>query len=148
MKNVKFVGVIIICVVLTACSGSKKSDSSGKITKDAVVGYYTGIDEFNQWSCNIDQDGTGYELAIFRNNSIQIAIPFTWTLQNNEISFTFNSNEVSIEGDVESEVSQAIITSAMAGYSESRDCSVLNKEGTIVINGDGLYPSYEQVTVQ
>lgn len=79
MKEVRILMALAICVVMiAACSGNKKSNanSSSEIAVKDVAGYYLGSDEYENWSCNINEDGTGYELAKYSNNSIQISVPF------------------------------------------------------------------------
>lgn len=148
MKKVRILMALAICVaMIAACSGNKKSNvnSSNEITEKDIAGYYLGFDEYENWSCNINEDGTGYELAKYSNNSIQISVPFKWTIKDNEITFSFIVDEASLEGDTESEIAQAIVSSAMAGYSEPRVCKIETEGNNITINGEGLYPTYTKL---
>ena len=147
MGNVRIFTMLIVCAAIAACSGGKKSSaaSGDNITKAEVAGYYIGMDEFEKWSCELLEDGTGYELASYSTGCILIAMPLIWSLEDGKIIFTFLPDDASVEGDTESDLAQAIVSSAMAGYSEPRTCSVLKEGDKVVIDGEGLYPTFEQL---
>lgn len=144
MKKMKLLLLLAIGMVLTACSEGKKSGSASgnQITAQQVAGYYLGVEEYANWSCNVCEDGTGYEMAGYSNNSIKVIAPFRWTVKDGEITFTFDTDEITVEAEPESEMEEAIVTSALQGYSEPRVCKLKSEGKVITINGDGLYPTY------
>lgn len=146
-KSVKVLWMFVMCMAVAACSGNKKPGGSN-IASAEVAGYYLGVDEFEKWSCNLNDDGTGYEMAAYSTGSVQITMPFTWSLENGEVTFTFLPDEVLVECDEESDAAPIILSSALAGYSEPRVCTVSKKAGNVVIDGEGLYPTFEQVNVE
>lgn len=150
MKTVRFFCLLVVCAAMAACSGNKKSgaEAGSGLTAAEVAGYYTGTDDFEAWSSCLNGDGTGYELAKYSNSSILITMPFSWSVEKGEVTFTFLPDEASVEGEVGSEIAQAIVSSALAGYSEPRVCPVSRKDGKVIIDGEGLYPTFEQVDVE
>ena len=102
--------MFVMCMAVVACSGNKKSGtaSGSSIASAEVAGYYLGVDEFEKWSCNLNDDGTGYEMAAYSTGSVQITMPFTWSLENGEVTFTFLPDEVLVECDEESDAASLI----------------------------------------
>ena len=150
MKTIKFF-LLVVCAVMAACSGTKKTEggeTGSGLTPTEVAGYYIGTNDFEAWSCCLNDDGTGYEMAKYSTGAIQITMPFTWTLQDGEVTFTFLPDEVLVECGEESDVASVIISSALAGYSEPRVCSVSKKDGKIFIDGEELYPTFEQINIE
>ncbi len=132
------VAMIVWCLLLTSCSGSKQNFSAAD-----VAGYYNGVDEYSAWTFMLDESGIGYESAYYPNKDLTIMAPFSWTLNGNSLTLNFEMDEIMITGDTETDAAEAIVKSMLSGYAEPRICTIKkDKNGTVFVDGEGLYPMY------
>lgn len=137
MKRAMFVLSMVVWILfMLSCSGEKY-----RLATSDVVGLYEGINEYSAWTFMLYESGAGYESAYFQNYELAILIPFTWTLEHNSLTLTYEKEETLIKGNTEEESVEAIITAILSEYSGSRTCTLKKVAETIVIKGNDLYPT-------